>query len=214
MLQTDPCCELAEIKYADCWAPIHLSAVCRPWTNLTAPQHPAFPSIRPSTYLSVLPSFLGCWQFHQPILSVQLSVLPWLCWQLLGLMPSQCSAPSWPMKRCLHSLSRWTGSYSFSHCFSPSTFFLCSKLYFTRSQLATAQSLLFCDPFPVPIPHFFADHLVAGKLTDIKTGKGRQIRNIHSTLSKDSAQKLCQPSPKHPKTSFPSSLYPPWCTCT
>ena len=120
---------------------IHLSAVyivCLPKTNLIASQHPIsvcqtfhhppiFLSFHPSLALLTVPSAPS---FCPSVLSVQLSVLPWLCWQLLGLMPSQCSAPSWPLERRLHSLSRWTGNRSFSHCFFLK-FSLPSKVYFT-----------------------------------------------------------------------------------
>lgn len=139
--------------------------VCRIWLHLNLfyfclSEHPACPSIPPWLF----------WQFHQPLLSVCLSVLPWLCWQLLGLMPSQCSAPSWPMERRLHSLSRWTGNHSFSHFFS-------SKVYFTHFPTCfVTQSLFFCHFSPSPSSSI-ADHRVAGKLTESRTGR-RTDRNI------------------------------------
>lgn len=72
--------------------------------------------------------------------------------------------------------------------------------------------------FPVicfhPSPPLMADHLVAGKLTERKSGRGRQIGNIQSPPLKGCAQKVCQPSPEHPRASFPSSLCPPCCACT
>lgn len=125
-------------------------------------------------------------------------------------MPSQCSAPSWPLERCLHSLSRWTGNHSFSHFSTPpiANFLSPQKFILPDPSLAAALSLSFCDPFPSPSP-FIADHLVAGKLTERKTGRGRQIGNIQSPPLKGSAQKVCQPSPKLPKASFPSSPCPP-----
>lgn len=87
------------------------------------------------------------WQFHQPPLSVCLSVLPWLCWQLLGLMPSQCSAPSWPLERYLHPLSQWTGNHSFSLS-PPSIFFPIQKFFFfphsfTRGIILSFLSIFF-----------------------------------------------------------------------
>lgn len=145
-----------------CWLvvtspPIHLSAVCPPETNLTAPHRLPFLSVRPSTYLPVLPSFPGSADssispfFLSVRLSVRLSVLPWLCWQLLGLMPSQCSAPSWPLERCLHSLSRWTGNHSFSHFFFLK-FSRPSKVYFTRSLTCRSTQSLFLWSVSISIP--------------------------------------------------------------
>lgn len=50
-------------------------------------------------------------------------------------------------------------------------------------------------------PPFMADHLVAGKLTERKSGRGRQIGNIQSPPLKSCAQKVCQPSPEQPRAS-------------
>lgn len=139
---------------------IHLSAVCiicPPKTNLTAPQPPISVS-QTSTYLPVLPSFPGSADssispFSLSVcLSVQLSVLPWLCWQLLGLMPSQCSAPSWPLERRLHSLSRWTGNHSFSHFFFSSNFLSSQKFILPVPHLQQLSVSLFLSSVSISIP--------------------------------------------------------------
>lgn len=72
----------------------------------TATQALLFLSVRPSTYPPVLPSVHVF--FDSSINLLFHCILPWLSWQLLGLMPSHCSAPSWPLERRLHSLSRYT----------------------------------------------------------------------------------------------------------
>lgn len=149
-------------RYKICWLvvtspPIHLSAVCPPETNLTAFHRLPFLSYHPPICLSFHPSLALLTVLSAPsfcpsvCLSVRLSVLPWLCWQLLGLMPSQCSAPSWSLERCLHSLSRWTGNHSFSHFFSLK--FSCpSKVYFTRSLTCRSTQSLFLWSVSISIP--------------------------------------------------------------
>lgn len=97
-----------------------LSSVCMPVLQ----KQPNTSHCRQSDHLPNCPSFhlfLAVLTvpstLSSPLLSirlpVQLSVPPWLCWQLLGLMPSQCSAPSWPMERRLLSQSRRTGYLPF-----------------------------------------------------------------------------------------------------
>lgn len=89
------------------------------------------------------------------------------------------------------------------------TFSFPSKVYFTRSLTChSSQSLFFCHQSPSP-SSFIADHLVAGKLTERETGRGRQIGNIQSL------EGFCSESlPAKPKAPFLSSSCPPCCACT
>lgn len=119
-----------------------LPAVCLCLSNLTAPQPLLFLSVR-ACCLSFYPSLALLTVPSTP--SFCLSVLPWLCWQLLGLMPSQCSAPSWPLERRLHSLSRWTGNHSFSH------FFFLKSLFYPFPHLLRHSVSLFLSSVSISI---------------------------------------------------------------
>lgn len=165
------------------------------------------------------------------------SILPWLCWQFHqapSFCPSVCLSGCLSCPGCVDSSSvscrrsvllrhgHWSDACTLSadgqatilsHTFFSSNFLAPQKFILPDPSLAAALNLSFCDLFPSPSP-FIADHLVAGKLTERKTGRGRQIGNIQSPPLKGSAQKVCQPSPKRPKASFPSSSCPPCCACT
>lgn len=193
--------------------PIHRSAVCPPETNLTAPHRLPHLSVRPSTYPPVLPSFPGSADssISPPFSSVRLSG----CLSRPGCVDSSSVS-------CRRSVLLRHGHWSDACTLSadgqatvPSRarhrlprphlkfFPLCSKVYFAESlSLAAALGLFSCDLFPSPPPPpFMADHLVAGKLTERKSGRGRQIGNIQSPPLKSCAQKVCQPSPEQPRAS-------------
>lgn len=155
------------------------------------------------TYLPVLPSFPGSADssiipfFLSVCLSVQLSVLPWLCWQLLGLMPSQCSAPSWPLERRLHSLSRWTGNHSFTHFFSQ-IFLPVKSLFYPFPHLLQLSICLFLSSVSISTLLHSWPSCCWG--ADRERDWERQIGNIQSL------EGLCSESlPAKPKASFLSS---------
>lgn len=119
------------------------------------PQPLPFLSVRPATYLSACPSILPClcWQFHQPLLSVHLSVHPTVCPALAVLTAPWshavavfCSvmatgatpALSQPMDRQPFSLTLFFLKFSFP-----------SKVYFTHF-LTCCSTLFFCHLSPSP----------------------------------------------------------------
>ena len=96
-------------------------------------------------------------------------------------MPSQCSAPSWPLERRLHSLSRWTGNHSLSY------FFL--KFYFPRKSLFLPVSSL--AAVALFLSSSIADHCVVGKLTERETGRQTDRKHaipLRALLRKSASQ--------------------------
>lgn len=205
-----------------CWLVItsrstHLSAVCivcPPMTNLTAPQPLPFLSVRQSTYLPVLPSFPGSADssisplFLSVCLSVQLSVLPWLCWQLLGshAVAVFCSVMA---TGATPALSQPMDRQPFFLTLFAQIFLLLKSLFSPFPHLLPLSVSLFLSSVSISILLHHLDHLVAGKLAERQTGRGRQIGNIQSL------EGFCSENlPAKPKASFPSSPCPPCCACT
>lgn len=123
------------------------------------------------------------------------SVLAWLRWQLLGRIPSQCSAPSWPLERRLHSFSRWTGPPFFPHAFSPTP--LTSKVYF-------ALSLTCCNIFSL-----FFTHTSPFSILLLRSWRKQQ----QGWLLMEAMRKVLLEISKHPVGALHSPPYcsAPWC---
>lgn len=129
-------------------------------------------------------------------------------------MPSQCSAPSWPLERRLHSLSRWTGNYSFSHSLFFPPFlkfsFPLKSLFYQFPHLLQVSISLSLSSVSISILTI----LLLGSSQREREGErgrlgGRQIGNIQSLEGLGS-----ESLPAKPKASFPSSPRPPCCACT
>lgn len=183
-----------------------LSAVCPPETNLTAPQVSHFS-------LSYHPPI--CLYFHPSLALLTVPSAPSSC-PAVGPALDVLTAPRSHAVAVFCSVMATGATPALSQPMDRQPFFLTllfssnflspQKFIFARSlNCCSTQSLFLCDLFPSPSP-FIADHVVAGKLTERKTGRGRQIRNIQSPPFKGSAQKVCQPSPKRP---YPPLHVPP-----
>lgn len=124
------------------------------------------------------------------------SILPWLSWQLLGLMPSQCSAPSWPLERRLHSLSRYTRP--------PFSIALFSPLW-----KSLIQSFTSCRIHTLPFSHLSPSlsSSTADQLVSWGSDRNRDRKLADRNYVMGSAQKICQPSPEHHPHCTASNLH-------